>query len=298
MNRFRMRALGLKRCVFSWPACAGIVLAAGGCNYHGGHTGQPVVNNTTRSSIVSTAKFGADDVLFLPPVLRLVHRRIAPNPTPIWGEYFAMYAPWPPGSDNRFEVGIETAIEPRLADADAPLVPNAGFGLAYPPFGSLESDAEDAARLLEDVEVSYFSVIDGAGWAYLTGKHPKIRTKRVIGGSDGTTFIVSIRQVGPYEYHRFALLDPDNDPAATKTVKLKTNVNITNPTKEVTLTAALPCTAFVYDSVNPANSYWIEPVAVVGPNTDRRWYEFRDAILQSKADAESQGLPFDRNPPI
>ncbi|MCG3124962.1 MAG: hypothetical protein GIKADHBN_03471 [Phycisphaerales bacterium] len=230
-------------------------------------------------SRVSPAPGGILAVNLAPPVYRLVH-------TPVSGSgkltYLAMCAPWKPSSTDGSIRTIDTRFLTRrmdfvVAHADAPATGGL-LGTASPAISA-------PSPMVDEYDAAYINLVSGYGWIYLTGSRPMVKTKLVIGGSDGTTFVVQVGKVDTTEYHRFALLVPPSNPSAQVALSLATAPN----TVVATLTQATPYIVFYEQAGGFGTVINTGPQAAIG--TGPIWDNFQAAINDAIAKAAVADLP-------
>lgn len=210
-----------------------------------------------------------------PPVLRVVHhQRNGPKVL----VYHAMVCPWPfsenpdnPGPlfgvqlaevERTWAMGrfFQGAEKTGLLGAASPAVPVLGAGGTW----------------FDDYDATQVTATGGTGWVYLTGDKPVVKTIRVIGGADGTTFFCQVTRTGRTEYHRFALVNP----TATQKVDLSlcTSPGVIARTLDSTNTLAV----YSYNTWTDTGD-WTPPTSVFG--TGPKWDGFEEALKYASEQA-------------
>jgi hypothetical protein len=215
------------------------------------------------------------------PVLKLVHQPVPPNTNPA-KIYYAMVSPFPPNLSTNLRPPVDArqvtyqgdwaAVHAGRAHSMLPFAPAsaapAGFGVPDP----------------DEYQVAMLSVTIGTGWIYLTGERPIVKTTRVIGAADGTTFICQIAERDGIEYHRFGLFFPSGS-SPTDAVTL--SGTDTSGTTTVQINQTLPYAVYVYDTSTSTGS-WVTSGTVGTGNT---WDNFARAIADASRQAGLAELP-------
>ncbi len=228
----------------------------------------------------SLTKISSSNPLIPSPAFKVVHRAVASSNTKT---YYAMVSPWYPYGGSalygRPDVRMCSFQQtwPVLTEKTG-LLPGGGargLGAAVSAAGT-DDEVYDAIVT---------SIVTGTGWIYLSGDRPMVKTRRVIGAADGTTFFCQAAQRGTVEYYRFALLFPAGAPP-TDSVRLAL-ADSPGSTVE-TLTQALPYAVYSYDT-STSTGVWTPPQATIG--TGVLWDDFQVALTAAEAQAALANLP-------
>ncbi|HLO42326.1 MAG TPA: hypothetical protein VK176_14990 [Phycisphaerales bacterium] len=215
------------------------------------------------------------------PVLKLVHRPVPPSTAPL-KVYYAMVSPYPANLSTNLRYPVDARQLTYQADwATASAASSSSSGGGYTPGSTL---GFAAPALVDEYQVAMMSLTLGTGWVYLTGERPIVKTKRVIGAADGTTFICQVAERDGIEYYRFGLFFPSGAPA-TDAVTL-TGTDASGSTS-VQINQTTPYAVYAYDT-STASGSWVTSATV---GTGYTWDNFARAIHDATTQAALAALP-------
>ncbi len=216
------------------------------------------------------------------PVLKLVHQPIPPNTNPA-KVYYAMVSPFPPNLSTNVRPPVDARQVTYQGDFAAV---HAGRAQSLAPFSPASAAPTGFAIPVDPdaYQVAMISVTIGTGWIYLTGERPIVKTTRVIGAADGTTFICQIAERDGTEYHRFGLFFPSGSSPTDAVTLTGTD---TSGSTTVQINQTTPYAVYVYNTTTNTGS-WVTAATVGTGNT---WDNFARAIADASRQAGLAALP-------